>query len=114
MATRDAFLRQIWVEIINSPMSGEWVENVLGEAARDPVAPFADIGPVLQRLLALGAARDDLSRLVRWASYEASFGVLYMLDDPGIDAEMSEGLYEEILAADPSGHEGRPESWPLP
>src|SRR5262245_21140727 len=113
MATRDEFLRLLWDECINAAMGGHWIENTLREAERDPHAPFADIGPALQRLLAIGAARDDLSRLVRWASYEAAFGVLSSLEAPGIDAGASAGLYTELLAADPSGHEGRPESWPL-
>ena len=54
MATRDEFLRLLWDELINAAMSGHWIENTFREAERDPDAPFADIGPVLQRLLAMG------------------------------------------------------------
>jgi len=46
--------------------------------------------------------------LKRFAAYEAAFGLLYMLEDPGVeDATM---LHESLLAADPSGKEGRPGS----
>jgi hypothetical protein len=36
---------------------------------QDPDAPFADVGPALKRLLALGASRQDLSLVCRFAVY---------------------------------------------
>lgn len=45
MATREEFLRQVWVELINSNMQGLWIDNVLREAEKNPTGPFADLGP---------------------------------------------------------------------
>jgi hypothetical protein len=42
-------------------------------------------------------------------AYEAAFGVLYALDDPGIGRDGSGMLHESLLSADPSGLEGRPQ-----
>jgi hypothetical protein len=83
-------------------------------SARDPDSPFADIGPIVARLLALGASRRDLSLLLRFAAYEEAFSVVSLLEDPGLDEEQMDGLHENILGADPSGLEGRPGSAPFP
>jgi len=109
---KGGFLRQIWEEVINSAMSGEWIEATLAEAEREPDAPFADVAGALQRLLAQGADREDLCRLVRWASFESSFITLDMLRDPTIDKQDHAWLHENLLDADPSGMSGRPGSWP--
>jgi hypothetical protein len=59
-------------------------------------------------MLAAGASRRDLCRLLRLTAYEAVFGTLYALSDPGLDGEEDAGtLYEELLMADPSGVDGR-------
>jgi hypothetical protein len=112
MATRSAFLRQAWDEIINPPMQEQWIGSLISESQRHPNAPFADLGPALERLLALGAAPRDLSLIARFAAYEAVFQILYMLDDPGIDDGDDAMLHESLLSADPSGKEGRPGSAP--
>lgn len=112
MATRAAFLKQAWEEIINAPMSGRWVDNVIASAKSKPEAPFADLGPALERLIACGADRRDLSLIARHASYEAVFGILCNLDDPGVDDDDDVMMHEGLLKADPSGKEGRPGSAP--
>ncbi len=62
-------------------------------------------------MLAAGIARRDLSLGLRFATYEAVFGTLYALSEPGLDQdEDASTLYEELLMADPSGKEGRPGS----
>jgi hypothetical protein len=43
-------------------------------------------------------------------AYETAFSLLYMLDDPGVDAGDVTMLHESLLGADPSGLEGRPGS----
>jgi hypothetical protein len=111
MASRSEFLDQAWTDIINSPMQEHWIDNVIREADQSPDAPFADLGPVVKRLLASGASRKDLCLISRFASYEAVFQTLYMLEDPGVDGETA-GLYESLLGSDPSGKEGRPGSAP--
>lgn len=112
MASREEFLRQLWADNINPCMQEQWIDNLIRESEKSPDAPFCDVGPVLKRLLAAGAARRDLSLIVRHAAYEAIFGTLYALSDPGIDDNDVEMLHESLLSADPSGREGRPGSAP--
>jgi len=112
MASREEFLRQLWEDVINSPMQEHWIDNAVRESEKNANAPFADLGPVLKRLLAAGAARRDLSLIARAAAYEAVFGTLYALNDPGVDNDDFEMLHESILSSDPSGKEGRPGSAP--
>ena len=83
MASRARFLKQVWTDIIDAPTTGGWVDAVIAAADRRPNAPFADAGAALKRLLAQGADRADLSIVARFASYDAVFTLLYMLDDPG-------------------------------
>lgn len=111
MATREEFLQEVWTDI-NSAMRERWIDNMMRASERDPKAPFADLGPVLQRLLASGASRRDLSLLARFAAYEQAFALLYKLGDPGVDGNDIEMLHESLLTADPSGLEGRPGSAP--
>ena len=113
MATQSEFLRQVWDENINGYMAGLWIDNVIKSSGKDSNAPFADLGPVLKRLRGLGASNNELSLIARFAAFEASFGLLYMLGDPGIDDGNYEMMHESLLGADPSGKEGRPGSWPI-
>jgi hypothetical protein len=113
MATRDEFLQMLWHDSINSPPNDAWIDRVIQSSEKDRNEPFADAGQALKRLRALGASYEDIGHIMRSASYEAVFGVLYALDDPGVDNDDQEGLFESLLGADPSGKEGRPGSWPL-
>lgn len=110
LPSRDEFLALLWDEVINEPMSGAWIDNEISRSTKRPNDPFADIGPLLERLAKLGVSRRDLSLLHRYASYGAVFSTLYKLGDPGcMEPDM---LFEELLMADPSGLEGRPGSAP--
>src|SRR5437899_224858 len=112
MATREQFLKQMWEEVINTAMREHWIDNNIRQSEKDSSAPFADVGATLKRLLAAGASRRDLSLLARQSAYEAVYGTLYALGDPGIDDNDIEMLHESLLSADPSGKEGRPGSAP--
>ncbi len=112
MATRNEFLNNLWADVINSPMQEYWIDNSIRESKRQPKGPFGEIGPIVEHLLALGASRQELSLLVRFASYEAVFDVLYKLGDPGVDDGQIEMLHEELLVSDPSGMDGAPGSAP--
>ncbi len=112
MATREKFLALTWKDVINAPMSGAWIDNIVASSQSQPDAPFADLGPALKRLLKCGADRRDLSLIARHAAYEAVFQILYMLDDPGVDNDDNKMMHESLLGADPSGREGRPGSEP--
>ena len=111
-ATREEFLTLLWTEIINGTMTGEWIDYEVTHSEKGPTEPFADTGPLVKRLLASGASRRDLCLLARSVSYSAVFRLLYLLNDPGIGPADLEGIYEGLLEADPSGHEGRPGSAP--
>jgi hypothetical protein len=108
--TQEEFLREVWQQIINPSIRELWIDNVIAAAKKNPDAPFADLGPALERMLEKGVSRRDLSLVMRFASYEAAFGLMYMLDDPGVD-DMT-GLHESLLTSDPSGKDGRPGSAP--
>ena len=112
MASRDEILKQLWSDAINPCMQEHWIDNMIRESERHPDGPFSDLGPVLKRLLAMGAMPRDLSLIARHSAYEAVFGTLYALSDPGVDDNDVEMLHESLLAADPSGREGRPGSAP--
>ena len=108
MATREELLDHLWREVINVHLRDQALDNVVKNCKRDPDGPFGDTGAAIERLLAAGASR----RLVlRNAAYEAAFGTLYALSDPGPEEDDDVStLYESLLTADPSGMEGRPGS----
>jgi hypothetical protein len=51
-----------------------------------------------------------LRLILRSAAYDAVFGTLHSIGDPGVDDNDVFMLHEELLMADPSGQEGRPGS----
>jgi hypothetical protein len=108
MPTREQFLNHLWTHVIDASMPGEWIDNTIAGSARHPNSPFSEIGPLVKRLLDLGATREELSVLTRFAAYEAVFSTLYALDDPGVDDDDFLMLHESLLTADPSGRDGRP------
>jgi hypothetical protein len=111
MATRQELVEHLWKEVINVCSADQALDNIVTNCKRDRDGPFGDTGPAIERLLAAGSSRRDLRLVLRHAAYEAVFGTLYALSDPGLDEHDSIGtLYEELLMADPSGTEGRPGS----
>ena len=110
MASRDDLLRHLWTGIIDVLGREDGFDNLVANCARDPNAALSDAGPAIERILASGASRRDLSILLRSTAYEAVFATLYALGDPGVaDGESVFMLHEELLTADPSGREGRPD-----
>ena len=111
MATREDFLRHLWTDVIDPVFRDAALDNIISNCKRDPAGPFGDTGPAIERMLAQGIARRDLSHVLRFVAYEAVFGTLYALSEPGLDrADDASTFYEELLMADPSGKEGRPGS----
>ena len=105
------------------------MDAAIAAAKKDPVAPYAGIGGALERLLHAGAARDDLSDLVRGMQAQLLFAFCYLLEDPRLaepeladvgwalvatDAELAPasaaivGLHESVLETDPTGRDMRP------
>lgn len=105
--SRPKFLRLLWTDVINEPIDEEWIDFALDTARKSPTKPFADVGLIVERLLALGASRRELALLARSAAYNAVFSVLYKLGDPGIKRNDIHMLHESLLTSDPSGNEGR-------
>jgi len=124
---RYLFLRQAWQHVVGDG-DQTWIDAWRDLAAQSPSAPCAGIGPALERLLAAGADRDDLTTVVRVMQYSTLFGLCYLLDDPGdVEPEVAElgwalvevdeegtvgrhigALHESLLETDPSGREMRP------
>ncbi len=124
------FLRGLSPQQIDCWLNTQWIDNLIGSAMRHPNEPFADAARALQRLLDIGARREDIARVARRIAYEAVFGVLERIDD-GCDPDLDEdypnwrlvevdaggrptgrgidGLHESIPEVDPSGREGRPD-----
>ncbi|HEY7551554.1 MAG TPA: hypothetical protein VH913_18810 [Hyphomicrobiaceae bacterium] len=108
MATREEFLAHLWTDVIDPHCREQGLDNIVANCKRRPNDAFGDVGAAIERMLAAGASRSDLCRLLRLTAYEAVFGTLYALSDPGLDGEEDAGtLYEELLMADPSGVDGR-------
>lgn len=103
MANREEFLIEIWKTVIDPALDGIWIDNILGSRDRTTRTPFSEVKPAVARLLETGADPHDLSIVSWFAAYEAAFGVLYMLDDPGIDDNASGMLHESLLTAAPDG-----------
>jgi hypothetical protein len=108
MATREDFLTYLWTDVIDALSREHGLDNVIANCRRRPNDAFGDAGAAIERMLAAGVSRHDLCRLLRLTAYEAVFGTLYALSEPGLDGDEDAGtLYEELLMADPSGVDGR-------
>jgi hypothetical protein len=111
MTAREELLTRLWQEVININLRDASLDYIIANCKRDPMAPFGDTGAAIERILAAGASRRDLCLVMRCTAYEAAFGTLYALSDPGSDPDDDVStLYEELLTAEPSGTDGRPGS----
>jgi hypothetical protein len=110
MPSRQDLATHLWTSIINPHLREAGLDNIIAYCARRPDAPFGDTGPAIERLLAAGASRRDLCLLMRSVAYEAVFGTLYAINDPGVEDNDVFMLHEDLLGADPSGMDGRPGS----
>ena len=111
MSKRAELLGYLWQQIINLQLREASLDYIIANCKRNPDRAFGDTGPAIERTLAAGASRRDLCLVMRTTAYEAVFGTLYSLSDPGSDPDDDVStLYEELLMADPSGLEGRPGS----
>ena len=111
MATREELLDHLWKQVINVHLRDHALDNIIKNCRRNPGSPFGDTGAAIERMLAAGVSGRDLRLVLRGVAYEAAFGTLYALSDPGPDDEDDVStLYEGLLTADPSGMEGRPGS----
>ena len=110
MANREELLVCLWTDVINGHLRDDALDNTIANCARSPDGPFGDTGPAIKRILDAGVSRRDLRLVLRSAAFEAVFGTLYAMGDPGVDDNNVFMLHEELLTADPSGMDGRPGS----
>lgn len=120
---RYLFLRQAW-RLVVGPNDTNWIS----ERKIDMSGPGGEIGPALQRLLALGAMEGDLSAVVRVMQWRLLAGLCLLLEDPGdLEDEVKniawclfeidddgepirplDRLIESLLETDSGGREMRP------
>jgi hypothetical protein len=124
---RFLFLRQAWKLVIDEH-DESWIASLRSQAEANPNAPGAEVGPALDRLLAVGISADDLTKLIRVMQWRLLSGICYLLDDPGdVEEEVQDiawrlfqvneneepiavlgGLQESVLDTDPTGREMQP------
>lgn len=125
--TPPLFLRQAWKAVLTDG-DDAWIDAHRESARKRPDDPLAGVGHALERLLAAGADRGDLTDVVRGLQYELLFSMCYLLGDPGIEEpelehvtwalfqtdedgepmNAIEVLHESCLGTDPTGREMRP------
>jgi hypothetical protein len=125
---RFVFLRQAWRRSVIREGDDTWIDDVTANAARNPGEPCTGAGPALERALAAGVTREDLTEIVRVMQYSTLFDLCYLLEDPGdLELELEGfcwglyqldenneptepivGLHESALSLDPTGREMRP------
>ncbi len=121
------FLRQAWKGVIEDGNTS-WIDAEIAGARQAPNNPGSGIGPALERLVAGGALRDDISTVARIMQWQLLSKMCYLLSDPSIEErelqdtawclfEVDEsgnvgrpvdGLHESVLETDPTGREMRP------
>lgn len=126
---RFVFLRGAWRGVVADGDTA-WIESRIAQAERRPEAPGAGIGPALERMLASGVSRDDITEVVRVMQWSVLSHIAYLLADSSVvdypsDAtprvhwrlfEVDEDgqplqpfdVDESVLGTDPAGREMRP------
>jgi len=96
MPTRDELVEHLWREIINPLEDPATLDNIVASCKRNPTGAFAAVGAAIERALAAGVSAGDLCLINRGATFEAVFGTLYAIGDPGVDDNDVFGLYESL------------------
>lgn len=125
---RYMFLKQAW-DCVAREGDTQWIDEAVARSNKHPAEPYAGLGLVLQKLLAAGIARDDITELSRCLQAGMLFRIAYLLDGrayqvKGLEhinwslvrtdeegnptAEQIGGLHESVLETDPTGREMRP------
>jgi hypothetical protein len=125
---RFLFLRAAWENVIPEDDT-KWIDQEIERSTRQPDAPCSGNGMALQKILDLGASRDDIVDIVRSMQYKTLFGMCYLIDtlsedipeigdfgwvlyetnkEGKITGRIVQGMYESALSMDPTGREMRP------
>ena len=105
--SRFLFLRQAWREVIKDGDSS-WIDTEIASARQAPNDPGSGIGPALERLVAGGALRDDISKVARIMQWQLLSRMCYLLSDPSIEERELQGTGWCLFEVDESGNAGRP------
>jgi hypothetical protein len=103
MGSGDDVLEQLWVEVINLDPKGAWIEAAIKQCESPELPDFRAAADALKKLSRDRARREDLSRVGRFVRYEACFGALYSLSDPGLKQNKIAGLHEKLSPAQRKG-----------
>lgn len=99
VATREALVEHLWQTVINPLREPDWLGNAIANFRRAPDSGFAAAGAAIERMLAAGVSPHDLCLVSRLTAYEAVFGTLYALGDPGVEDDDVFGLHEDMATS---------------
>jgi hypothetical protein len=98
---RFMFLKQAWSTVVDA--DGGWIERIVAHHEQWPEREAYRLGATLKRLLASGAAREDLAELVRSQQIEVLTGLCYLLSDPSIDDPALAAIGWSLVETDEDG-----------
>src|SRR5215211_4446489 len=125
---RFLFLRAAWKNVVPED-DPKWIDAEIENSERQPNDPCSGTGKALQKILSLGANREDIVDIVRSMQYQTLFGLCYLIDvldedipeigefgwvlheidkDGKLTGRIVQGMYESALSMDPTGREMRP------
>ncbi|MBK7615067.1 MAG: hypothetical protein IPJ08_11470 [Burkholderiales bacterium] len=127
---RYMFLKQAWDSVAQEGDT-KWIDEPISRSATNPDEPYAGLGQSLQKILAAGITRDDITELSRCLQAGMLFRIAYLLDGRAYPIDGLEhidwalfrtdeegnptkdqiaGLHESVLETDPTRREMRPRS----
>lgn len=126
---RYLFLRECWRIVVGEDEDG-WIDYHIAQSKGDPKGVFAGMGAALDRAVAAGVSKEDLSQIARGMQVDFLSRLCYMLEDNGLTEPELQGvgwglfqtnedgdalapiysLHESVLDTDPTGREMRPKS----
>ena len=124
---RFLFLKGCWDRIVLDGDT-EWIDNLLNNVPESSDDPYAGGAHAMRRMIDAGAAKEDISELVRASQAEFLAELCYLMEDSyGVDGnkdyvnwafvsldeddnpvQIIGGLHESVLETDPTGREMRP------
>jgi hypothetical protein len=126
---RFMFLREAWSNVV-ADGDTSWIDHAVEHGKSRAGQPGTGLGLALQRLLATGCTREDLTEVARTMQWQLLFGLCYQIDDErnwawpeelqhigwvlkeanqdGTLGRNISGLHESVLETDPTGREMRP------
>lgn len=101
MANEPDFLEWLWTDVINLDPGGKWIKGCIIECSAPEHELFQGCSSALKKAAKDAAKAEDLGRVCRSIRYEACFGTLYSLSDPGLKSGRTAGLHGKLLSSNP-------------